>query len=209
LTQTRIQIKKAQLCITLLRSSGKRVLFVSNEAHTLQIVERRRRATCSFFVNGRWLGGTLTNLATIQASLRMLVPKPGEGKTTTSQSIRESNKIATRRSRRQRYLDGLIGLNSIPGAVIILTQKTSLVAINECRKLGIPTISLVDTDCDLNLTTINIPINDDSSPRIHLFLEAILPSISVGRRWWLSIKVQAHKTSRGKWKSRNRMHLLK
>lgn len=181
LTQTRIQLKKAELFLSLLRSHGKRVLFVGNEMHTPLILEERRRASYSFFVNTRWLGGTLTNLATIQTPCS------------------EHKPMAKRQLRRQQYLDGLMGINSIPGAVIILTQKTSLVPIKECRKLGIPTVCVVDTDCDPNLTTLNIPMNDDSRPRLHLFLEAILPHLAMGRAWWLSMKVKKNKSTEKWW----------
>jgi small subunit ribosomal protein S2 len=87
-------------------------------------------------------------------------------------------------------LKGLIGIQSIPRTVIIFTQKANQIAIQECHKLKIPTISLLDTNCDPKRADIGIPMNDDSRARIQLFLETILPSIYEGRRWWLSIKVK-------------------
>jgi small subunit ribosomal protein S2 len=87
-------------------------------------------------------------------------------------------------------LKGLIGIESIPRAVVIFTQMTNQIAIQECQKLKIPTICLLDTDCDPKIADIGIPINDDSRSRIQLFLEIILPSIYEGHRWWLCIKAK-------------------
>ena len=84
----------------------------------------------------------------------------------------------------------MIEIQSIPRTVIIFTQKANQIAIQECYKLKIPTISLLDTNCDPKKTDIGIPINDDSRSRIQLFLEIILLSIYEGRRWWLCIKVK-------------------
>lgn len=84
----------------------------------------------------------------------------------------------------------MIEIQLIPRTVIIFTQKINQIAIQECHKLKIPTISLLDTNCDPKRADIGIPINDDSRPRIQLFLEIILLSIYEGRRWWLCIKVK-------------------
>ena len=78
----------------------------------------------------------------------------------------------------------------IPRVVVIFNQKINRIIIQECRKLKIPTIGLLDTNCDPNIFDFGIPINDDSRLRIQLFLEIILLSIYEGQRWWLSLKVK-------------------
>jgi small subunit ribosomal protein S2 len=179
---------------------GKRILFVGSEPHTKQITEERALASQSFFVKGRWLGGTLTNLSTIQISLSQLSRLEQDESTGAWANLtRKHITLLRKKLYRKQQLKGLIGIQSIPRAVVIFTQKANQIAIQECHKLKIPTISLLDTNCDPKRADIGIPMNDDSKARIQLFLETILPSIYEGRRWWLSIKVkkQLKKVSNG------------
>jgi small subunit ribosomal protein S2 len=81
----------------------------------------------------------------------------------------------------------------MPGVTIFFKQKASRIAIQESRKLQIPTICILDTDCDPDLIDFGIPINDDSITRTKLFLETILPSIQEGRRWWIAKIVKKQK----------------
>jgi small subunit ribosomal protein S2 len=77
-------------------------------------------------------------------------------------------------------------MRSLPGAVVVVGQTTELVAIRECRKLGIPVVCRLDTDCDPHLVEVGVPINDDSTASIRLFLEFLLPRIHEGKRQQIS-----------------------
>ena len=81
-------------------------------------------------------------------------------------------------------------MRSIPRVVVLVGQTTEIAAIQECRKLKIPLICRLDTDCNPDLVEVGVPINDDSVSRIRLFLKSLLPGIYEGRRWWFSKKVR-------------------
>jgi small subunit ribosomal protein S2 len=83
----------------------------------------------------------------------------------------------------KRYLGGLKGIRKLPGIAIIVGQTVEITAVHECRKLEIPIICRLDTDCDPSFTEIGVPINDDSTRRISLFLKILLPRIKEGRSW--------------------------
>ena len=197
LVRTRTQIDKVQQFLVTIRRSGKRILFVGNELYTKQTIEERAIASHSFFVKERWLGGTLTNLPIIQKSVLRLYNGPtrrAQGKLLQLTVPRGgfmtwNKKIINRR----RYLKGLKRIQFIPGVVVILNQRINNTAIHECQKLKIPTISLLDTDCDPSLVDLGVPINDDSKSRMRLFLEIILLRIFEGYRWWISKKVKRSK----------------
>jgi small subunit ribosomal protein S2 len=200
LVVTRAQLDVTQRFLQQITREGKRILFVGSEPHTKQITEERALASQSFFVKGRWLGGTLTNLSTIQISLSQLSRLEQDESTGAWANLTKKHITLLRKKLyRKQQLKGLIGIQSIPRAVVIFTQKANQIAIQECHKLKIPIISVLDTNCDPKKADIGIPMNDDSRARIQLFLETILPSIYEGRRWWLSIKVkkQLKKVSNG------------
>ena len=92
--------------------------------------------------------------------------------------------------RLDRYLGGLKGIRSLPRVVVLVGQIEEIAAIQECRKLEIPLICRLDTDCNPDLVEVGVPINDDSVSRIRLFLKSLLPGIHEGRRWWFSRKVR-------------------
>jgi small subunit ribosomal protein S2 len=104
-------------------------------------------------------------------------------------SLQKKKEVIALWKRLKRYLGGLKGIQSLPGAVVIVGQTTELAAVRECRKLEIPMICRLDTDCDPSLAEIGVPINDDSPARVRLFLEALSSSICEGRRWRLQKKV--------------------
>jgi small subunit ribosomal protein S2 len=134
----------------------------------------------------------LTNWQTVRASLLQLHRLEREQESGHWQTLhkKEATWARKRLNRLERYFGGLKGIRSVPGIVIVVGQKTELVAIHECRKLGIPVVCRLDTDCDPDLVEIGVPINDDSTASIRLFLETILPRVREGRRWHLAKKVQ-------------------
>jgi small subunit ribosomal protein S2 len=188
---TRSLLDVAQRFLMQISREGRGILFVGSESHTKQIVEERALVSGSFFVKGRWLGGTLTNLSTIQMSLLQLYRLEQDKRAGLWENLTKKNATLLRKKlQRKQQLKGLKGMESLPGTVVILTQKRNHIAIHECKKMQIPTVCLLDTDCDPSIVDFGIPINDDSVARIQLFLETILPSIYEGRRWWLSKKVK-------------------
>jgi small subunit ribosomal protein S2 len=186
LVKTRQQLEKAEQFLTKIRRKGRNILFVGTKKQAAEIIKDRAKATNSFFVRERWLGGILTNWSVVQASLLRLHYLERKQK----ESFISRKEAALLAKRLERYLGGLKGMQTLPGVVIIVGQKDELTAIQECRKLGIPTVCRLDTDCNPRLVDIGVPINDDSRTSISLFLETLLPRIQEGRLCWLSEKVK-------------------
>jgi small subunit ribosomal protein S2 len=186
LVKTRQQLEKAQKFVTDVRLKGENILFVGTKKQAVDVVTKRAQTSQSFFVNERWLGGMLTNWTTIKTSLFQLHRLERKQKET---KILEKNQSLLRK-RLDRYLGGLKGIQTLPGVVIIVGQTVEITAIHECRKLGIPTICRLDTDCNPRLVSVGVPMNDDSLVSISLFLDVLLPGIQEGRRWWISKKAK-------------------
>lgn len=184
LVKTRRQLKEAQKFVIKIRREGKSILFVGTKDQAAEAIKERALASQSFFVNKHWLGGILTNWSTVKVSLSQLYRLEREQKegAWSHKKKKEVSRIEKRLNSLTRYFDGLKGLQSLPGVVIIVGQTTEIVAIRECRKLGIPVICRLDTDCNPDLVEVGVPINDDSKRSIRLFLEAILPRIHEGQR---------------------------
>jgi small subunit ribosomal protein S2 len=193
LVKTRKQLKKAQDFLVKIRGEGKEILFVGTKVQAAQAIFERASISNRFFVKQRWLGGMMTNWSTIRISLLQLHRLEREKKDGFWGSLpkKEVSLLQKRLGRLQRYLDGLKGIKSLPGVLIVVGQTIELTAIQESKKLGIPVICRLDTDCDPSLVEIGVPINDDSTARIRLFLGVITQGIQKGRRFYLSKK--AHK----------------
>jgi small subunit ribosomal protein S2 len=190
LVQTRQQIRKARQFVIDVTSEGKDVLFVGTKKQATKAIKEVSIASQSFFVNKRWLGGILTNWSTIQVSLLQLHRIEREQHEGSWHSLpkKKVSFLKKRLNRLEHYFGGLKGIRFFPGVVVIVGQKREWVAIQECRKLAIPTLCRLDTDCDPTVVELGVAINDDSETGITLFLETILPRIQAGRCRWISKK---------------------
>jgi len=192
LVKTHQKLKEAQKFVTRVRREGKEILFVGTKPQASKRIKERAYSSKSFFVRERWLGGMLTNWFTVQASLLQLHRLERSQKNSPWESMqkKEVTIMQKRLGRLERYFGGLKGIRSHPRVVIIVGQIVEIAAIQECRKLGIPLVCRLDTDCNPDLVEIGVPINDDSVSRIRIFLKRFLPGIREGRRRWLSMKVK-------------------
>ena len=136
-----------------------------------------------FFVNERWLGGLLTNFATIQRSLGRL--RDLEAMTTDGRYDTLSKKEIARNEKERRKLaknlDGIRGMSRLPDAVFVVDTKKEKIAVDEARKLKIPVIGIVDTNCDPDEVDFVIPGNDDALRSIRLFASRIADAVISGR----------------------------
>jgi small subunit ribosomal protein S2 len=189
---TRQYLREAQKFVARVRKNEKELLFVGTKSQAAQRIQTRAEASGRFFVRERWLGGILTNWATIRASLLQLHRLERDKKKGLWQTLQKKDATALQKrlERLERYLGGLKGIRSLPGAVIMVGQTVEIAAVQECRKLGIPLICRLDTDCNPDLVKIGVPINDDSVLRIRIFLKVLLLGIHEGRRWRFSGKVR-------------------
>jgi small subunit ribosomal protein S2 len=187
LVKTHQQIREAKKFLARIKRHGKSILFIGTKQQATYTVKERAKASGSFFVRERWLGGILTNWTTVQGSLlqlHRLEREKGKGSWITL-SKKNATVLRKRLEQLERYFGGLKGIKTIPDLAIIVGQTTELVSVSECYKLEIPVICSLDTDCDPSLVKIGIPINDDSKASIQLLFETLLPRIKDGYNLWM------------------------
>nr|WDB00638.1 ribosomal protein S2 [Cavernulicola chilensis] len=167
----------------------KKFLFVGTKKQASAIVEQEAQRCNSFYISQRWLGGLLTNWTTIEsriARLKKLEKQENEG-ILNELPKKEAAAIRRELSKLQKHLDGIKNMNSIPDVVIFVDPKKENTALQECVKLGIPTIALLDTNCDPNLIDVIIPANDDAIRSIKLIISKLANAILEGTEQTLSL----------------------
>jgi len=164
-------------------SQGKTFLFVGTKRQATTLIAQEAKRCNSFYVNHRWLGGMLTNWTTVKeriARLQDLEKQEADG----TFELLTKKEVALRLkelTRLRKHLDGIKLMKNLPDVAIIIDQKREMTAISECRKLGIPIVSILDTNCDPDLVDIPIPGNDDAVRSIKLILNALTNSIITGQ----------------------------
>lgn len=183
LIQTSAQLKLVTNQLKELSSQGKKFLFVGTKTQASQTIKRVAIECDSFYVNQRWLGGMLTNWQTIKTSLRTLQELEAQEFSDGFKKLpkKEASIFRKRKERLQKYLGGLKGMSSLPDVVIIVGQPEEMNAVLECKKLGITTVSILDTDCDPTLTDFFVVANDDSMKSVDFLCDLFLQSILTGR----------------------------
>ena len=146
-----------------------------------------------FYVNERWLGGLLTNFATIQRSLGRLrdleaMATDGRFDTLSKKEIARNEK---ERKKLAKNLDGIRGMSRLPDAVFVVDTKKEKIAVDEARKLKIPVIGIVDTNCDPDEVDFVIPGNDDALRALRLFASRIADAVIGGRDMKQSVDAEA------------------
>jgi small subunit ribosomal protein S2 len=161
---------------------GGKFLFVGTNKLSSAIVSKQALRANSFYINYRWLGGMLTNWSTIQKRierLKFLEEQEIQGNF-ENLSKKEYSNLRKEMDKLKRLFNGIKNMSSLPDAVIFTNQLKDSLAIQECLKLGIPTISIVDTNCDPDLIPYPIPANDDSSSSINFILNYLVNRILTG-----------------------------
>ena len=165
-------------------SQGGTVLFVGTKRQAQDAIAEEAQRCQMYFVNQRWLGGLLTNFATIQRSLarlRELEAMTTDGRYETL-SKKEIARLEKERRKLAKNLDGIRGMSRLPDAVFIVDTKHEQIAVDEARKLKVPVIGVVDTNCDPDEVDYVIPGNDDALRSIRLFAAGIADAVIGGRR---------------------------
>ncbi len=190
LVQTAQLIDSAYKYVRNSSDKGKNFLFVGTKRQAANIIAEEASRCGAYYVNQRWLGGMLTNWSTIKTRVDRL--KDLERMEASGEIARRPKKEASvlRREleRLQKYLGGIKNMRRLPDAVVIIDQKREYNAILECQKLGIPIISLLDTNCDPDLADIKIPANDDAIRSIKLLIGKLADAIYEGRHGQLEPK---------------------
>nr|ARW68297.1 ribosomal protein S2 [Chondria sp. (in: red algae)] len=162
---------------------GKTFLFLGTKRQAAGIISREATRSNSFYINQRWLGGMLTNWTTIKSRvdrLNDLEKKDNDGLIDILPK-KEASIIRKELDRLRKHLDGIKNMQKLPDMVIIVDQKKETTAIQECIKLKIPTICILDTNCNPEIVDIPIPANDDAIRSIKLILSKIADAILEGQ----------------------------
>jgi small subunit ribosomal protein S2 len=184
LVQTARLLTYAYEYVRVAAKEKKTFLFVGTKRQASNIIEEEAKKCNAFYVNNRWLGGILTNWSTVQARVEYL--KELDVKEESGEIGRLPKKEAAllrREHEKLRHnLGGLREMVEIPDIVILIDPKRESTAVAECRKLKIPIISILDTNCNPNLVDIPIPANDDAIRSIKLILSTLADGILLGSR---------------------------
>jgi small subunit ribosomal protein S2 len=151
---------------------GEKVLFVGTKKQAQEVIQQEALRSEQFFVNSRWLGGTLTNYRTIKASIERLrtIEKMALDGTFEKLTKKEVLNLTRERIKLEKNLGGIKDMVSLPGAIFVVDTKKEHIAVAEARKLGIPVIAVVDTNCDPDQIDYVIPANDDAIRSIRTFV---------------------------------------
>jgi small subunit ribosomal protein S2 len=175
--------KEAAEFVTNVAAQGGTILFVGTKRQAQDAIAEEAQRSGMFFVNQRWLGGLLTNFATIQRSLarlRELEAMTTDGRYETL-SKKEIARLDKERRKLAKNLDGIRGMNRLPDAVFVVDTRHEQIAVDEARKLKIPVIGVVDTNCDPDEVDYVVPGNDDALRSIRLFAAGIADAVIAGR----------------------------
>jgi small subunit ribosomal protein S2 len=175
LQQTLQQFLVAYRFIRSAAARGDRVLFVGTKKQAQDIVSEEAERSQQYYVNQRWLGGALTNFTTIRQSLNRLKDYDQMQETGAWDVLpkKEVLQLQKKRAKLEKILGGVKTMDALPGAVFIIDCKKERIAIAEAKKLGIPTVALVDTNCDPDDIDYVIPCNDDAIRAIRLMTAGI------------------------------------
>lgn len=190
LVQTYFFLKKASRFLAKSASQKKTFLFVSRKKQLTELIATIAPKCNSFYVNQRWLGGLLTNWETVKKSLDKLAYFERQEKSGILANLSKKELASWKRQkdRLNRELGGLRGMVRLPDVVIVIGQPESINAVRECRKLGIPNLTILDTNCDPTLADIFIPANDDSVTSLRFLLTTFVRAIQRGQSRFLNLK---------------------
>jgi len=183
LQKTLKMFKDAARFVGEMAAQGKNVLFVGTKRQAQEAVAEEAKRCEMYYVNQRWLGGLLTNMATVQKSIKRL--KELEQMSSDGGYDSRPKKEVIRLERERKHLDSnLAGIKDMPGmpdVVFVIDSNKEAIAVKEARRLGIPVVAIVDTNCDPDEVDWVIPGNDDALRAIRLFTSKIADSVIEGR----------------------------
>jgi small subunit ribosomal protein S2 len=203
LRKTMTQLEKAARAIEGLAADGKSVIFVGTKRQAKESVQEDAARSGMYYVNERWLGGILTNFRTIKQSMERLdnleaMEKDGR---IEQFSKKERLHLEKQKTKLLKVLSGIRGMTGLPACLIVIDTKKEAIAVLEARKLRIPIIGLVDTNCDPDEVDYPVPANDDAIRSIKLFTRVLADAVIAGRAQYLKNKEfldeKARKAERG------------
>ncbi len=165
-------------------ASGKDVLFVGTKRQARHAVEEEAKRSGMHYVSERWLGGTLTNFRTIRSRLKRLEELESilDGEQALSYSKKMISTLSRERTKIDRNLAGIRNMTRLPEALLVVDPHREHIAVEEARRLEIPIVAMVDTNCDPDLIDVIIPANDDAIRAVKLICQKMADAILEGRQ---------------------------
>lgn len=169
---------------TKVTAEGKKVLFVGTKKQAKEVVEEEAKRAGQYFVTNRWLGGMLTNYQTVKSSIDRLkkIEALKNSAEWTDVPKKEQSRYERELEKLKKSLGGIEDMKKLPGAIFVIDTEKEHIAVKEAKKLGIPTIAVVDTNCDPGNITHVIPGNDDAIRSVRLFSRLIADSCLEGQQ---------------------------
>ena len=182
LNKTLAKLEEAAAAIKQIVKSGRKVLFVATKKQAKDIVAEYAKQVNMPYITERWLGGMLTNFATVRKSIKKMsnIDKLTKDGTYTNLSKKERLMIQRERIKLETLLGGIADLNRLPAALFLIDVKKEHIAVSEALKLNIPTFAMVDTNSDPSNIDFPIPANDDATKSISLVTGIIIQAIVEG-----------------------------
>ena len=183
LIQTCSHIKQVSKFLTESASKGKTFLFVGTKKQAAGLIEKVATETKSFYVNERWLGGMLTNWETIKLSIAKLNELEIQERENNFANLpkKEAALCKKQKERLEKYFGGVKNMKLVPDIVVIVGQPEEMNAVRECKKLGLRSITILDTNCDPTVADLFVPGNDDSVTSLRFLLKIFLDAIVKGQ----------------------------
>ena len=184
LQKTVKKVEEAYNFVRQIAEEGKSILFVGTKKQAQDSVKEEAERSGQYFTNQRWLGGTLTNFQTIQKRIKRLhqLEAMEENGTFDVLPKKEVIQLKKEKDRLVKFLGGIKGMKSLPGALFIVDPRKERIAIAEAKKLGIPIVAIVDTNCDPDEIDYVIPGNDDAIRAVRLLTAKIADAVLEGTK---------------------------
>ncbi|MCX7878266.1 MAG: 30S ribosomal protein S2, partial [Ignavibacteria bacterium] len=179
LKKTHELLEEARNSLAKVVAEGKIILFVGTKKQAKEVIKNEALRCGMPYVTERWLGGMLTNFATIRRSIKRynnIIKMETDG-TMDNYQKKEKLILSREKEKLEKVLGGILEMNKLPGAIYLIDVKKEHIAVEEARKLGIPIYAIVDTNCDPELIDYPIPANDDAVKSIELITKAISDTI--------------------------------
>lgn len=180
--KTQKMLEEAQRVVKQLSKSGRKILFVGTKKQAQEIIGSYARSVGMPYITERWLGGMLTNFATVRKSVRKManLDKLVTGDNAVNISKKEKLTISRNYDKLYRVFGGIVEMTKLPAAIFVVDILKEHIAIAEAKRLNIPTIAIVDTNSNPNFVDFPVPANDDSTKSIELITKALAEAIKEG-----------------------------
>jgi small subunit ribosomal protein S2 len=199
LQKTLKMFRDAARYVAEMTAQGKSVLFLGTKRQAQEAIAEEANRCGMFYVNHRWLGGTLTNWVTLQKSIKRL--KLLKAMSEDGRMAQFSKKEGARLDRELKHLmqnfSGVENMTTLPDAMFVIDPNAEVIAVREARRMGIPVVAIVDTNCDPDLVNWVIPGNDDALRAIRLFTSKISDAVLTGRQSFEQSQIADQKAASG------------